>query len=42
MYSRAPAAKNEVRSESEKISRGNRYATLAVDEDTGFTRQEGK
>ena len=40
MYLWVPAAKGTVKSESDKILKGNRYATLAVDEDQGFRRQE--
>ena len=40
MYLWVPAAKGAVKNEAEKILKGNRYATLAVDEDQGFRRQE--
>ncbi len=42
MYLWVPAAKEAVKSESDKILKGNRYATLAVDEEPGFSRQESR
>ena len=42
MYLWVPAAKGAVKSESDKTLKGNRYATLAVDEDKGFRRQENR
>ncbi len=39
MYLRAPAVKGAVKSESDKILKGNRYATLAVDEEQCFSGQ---
>ncbi len=40
MHKRAPSKKNEVREESDKKSKGNRFAILATESEQFFNRQE--
>ncbi len=39
MYTRAPSKEDEVRKESEKILKGNRFATLATESEEVFNWQ---